>query len=74
MSSQFFKADGDGSCDTEQVECAAVLEGHVPSESIHSLAISHETGQLFSTGGDCTVRVWQMTEASVGILFKARGV
>ena len=41
-------------------ECSAVLEGHEPGESIHALALSREFGKLFSAGGDCTVRVWQV--------------
>mmetsp|Transcript_34776 Transcript_34776/g.98597 ORF Transcript_34776/g.98597 Transcript_34776/m.98597 type:complete len:431 (+) Transcript_34776:391-1683(+) len=37
-----------------------VLKGHDPAEGVHSLTFSSQSGQLFSAGGDCTIRAWQV--------------
>ena len=38
------------------------MQGH--TSSIHSLSFSHESSSLISGGADCTVRVWDVANAS----------
>lgn len=45
------------------VESHALLEGHGPTEGIHSLALDEDAGKLYSGGGDSTIRVWQVRTA-----------